>query len=73
MSLGERITVEAALEYAKTKHPRVIEYMKTLSFSTEKTVHALEARISRLQRELAQAEDDLYKLRWENPDEDSDD
>ncbi len=67
---GERITFEAALEYVKTKHPRVIEYMKTLSYSTEKTVHALEARINRLQRELAEAEEDLYKLRF---DEDSDD
>ena len=70
---GQQLQRDAALEYVKTKHPRVIEYMKTLSYSTEKTVHALEARINRLQRELAQAEEDLYKLRWENPDEDSDD
>ena len=38
------------------------------------TTHVTEANASyHYKRELAQAVEDLYKLRWENPDEDSDD
>jgi hypothetical protein len=56
---GDKITFDDAQEYVKTKHPRGIRHMQDLSHSTDVTVDALSARIERLERELAAAEDKL--------------